>query len=351
MLQDKNLTHKKLTGLWESDQVKVLDHGNNKFVIVSDLHLGDGKTSDDFVGNEATMLKALRHYREEGHHLILLGDIEEFWQFDIDSIVKRYNGSIYEEIRAFGDDRVHRVFGNHDSEWGRLKDPTRNTPLKVNFASEAIKMRSQDGDVRILLVHGHQGSRNSDKSSWISRFFVRLFKRLKPVARKTRIYRHKSATKSQIPRSYEKTLYSWAKKHKIILICGHTHRAIFASKSFAARLRDEIHALNENGLGDPTIQERTISLKHRLAEERLKDRDIEECDDSGDALPCYFNSGCALYHDGITVIEVNHDELRLVKWHKPGTSDQNVQVYGEGSIQTFLAQIDKGSVLKASVSV
>ena len=351
MLQDKNLTHKKLTGLWESEEVEVLDYGNAKYVIVSDMHLGDGDVSDDFVDNEATFLKALRHYRKNGYHLILLGDIEEFWLFDIDAIVERYDGSIYEEIRAFGDERVHRVFGNHDSEWGRLKDPTRNTPLKLNFASEALKMRSPDGNVRIMLVHGHQGSRNSDKSSWISRFFVRLFKKLKPVAKKTRIYRHKSATKSQIPRGYERTLYSWAKDHKVILICGHTHRAIFASKSFAARLRDEIHALSENRKGDPSVKEKTTMLKRRLAEERLKDRDIEECDDSGDALPCYFNAGCALYHDGITVLEVNHDELRLVKWHKLGTSDQNVQVYGEGSIRTFLGQIDKGSVLKASVSV
>ena len=184
MLQDKNLTHKKLSRLWAKEDVKVLDHGKDKFVILSDLHLGDGLVSDDFVDNEATLMKALRYYRTHNYHLILLGDIEEFWLFDIDSIVKRYNGSVYEEIRAFGDDRVHRVFGNHDSEWGRLKDPTRNTPLKVNFASEALKMHGGDGEVRVMLVHGHQGSRNSDKSSWISRFFVRLFKKLKPVAKK-----------------------------------------------------------------------------------------------------------------------------------------------------------------------
>ena len=303
MLQDKDLTHKKLTRLWEKKDVDVLDLRGSKYVIISDLHLGDGDVSDDFVANEATFLKALRHYRENDYQLIMLGDIEEFWQFDIDAIVSRYDNSVYREIRAFGDDNVHRVFGNHDSEWGRLLDPTRNARLKVNFASEALKMRVPDGEVRVLLVHGHQGSRNSDKSSWISRFFVRLFKRLKPVARKTRIYRHKSATKSQIPRSYERTLYHWAKKNKVMLICGHTHRAIFASKSFAARLRDEIHALHEVREGDPAVNERTTYLKRRLAEERLKDRDIEECDDSGEALPCYFNVGCALYHDGITVIE------------------------------------------------
>ena len=347
MLQDKVLAYKKLTRLWRTDDVKVLDTWNEKYVIISDLHLGDGDVSDDFVANETTLLKALQYYREHGYHLILLGDIEEFWQFDIDSIVRRYNDSVYEEIRAFGDDKVHRVFGNHDSEWGRLVDPTRNARLKVNFAAEALKMRDAQGAVRILLVHGHQGSRNSDKSSWISRFFVRLFKKLKPYARKTRIYRHKSATKSQIPRSYERTLYHWAKKNKVILICGHTHRAIFASKSFAARLRDEIHALLENGEGDPTVKERTTYLKRRLAEERLKDRDIEECDDSGEALPCYFNVGCALYHDGITVIEIDQDELKLVKWHRLGTSDQNVQVYGKGSIRSFLEQIDRGSVVRA----
>lgn len=351
MLQDKNLAHKKLTRLWTKDDVKVLDLAHAKYVIISDLHMGDGGIADDFVANESTLLKALRHYRQEGYHLIMLGDIEEFWQFDIDSIVRRYDWSIYREIRSFGDDKVHRVFGNHDSEWGRLVDPTRNTKLKVNFASEALKMQVEGGDVRILLVHGHQGSRNSDKSSWISRFFVRLFKRLKPVARKTRIYPYRSATKSQIPRSYERTLYHWAKSNRVLLICGHTHRAIFAAKSFAARLRDEIHDLLESGEGDPSIKERTFHLKRRLAEERLKDRDIEDCDDSGEALPCYFNVGCSLYHDGITVIEVDQDELKLVKWHRLGTSDQSVQIYGKGSIRSFLEQIDRGSEVGASVGL
>ncbi len=351
MLQDKGLTHQRLSDLWGSDEVRVLDPGQYKYVIVSDLHLGDGNESDDFVDNETTFLKALTHYADEGYHLVLLGDIEEFWQFDIDSIVQRYNDSVYRCIREFGDERVHRVFGNHDSEWGRLVDPTRNHPRKVDFAAEALKMRTVQGDIRILLVHGHQGSTNSDKRVWLSRFFVRLFKRFKPVAKKTRIYRHKSATKSQIPRGYERTLYAWAKENKVILICGHTHRAIYASKSFAARLKDEITMLSTHPSQDPTIIERAIHLKRRLAEERLKDRDIEDCDDNGEALPCYFNVGCALYDDGITVIEIDQDELRLVKWHKLGTSDQTVQIYGQGSICTFLEQIDLGRASEVPVDL
>ena len=351
MLQDKELTHRRLSDLWESAEVEVLDTSEAKYVIVSDLHLGDGNESDDFVENEATFLEALAHYYRHGYHLILLGDIEEFWQFDIDSIVARYNDTVYRFIRAFGDKRVHRVFGNHDSEWGRLVDPTRNAPRKVDFAAEAVKMRTMSGDTRILLVHGHQGSKNSDKRVWLSRFFVRLFKKIKPVAKKTRIYRHKSATKSQIPRGYERTLYSWAKENKVILVCGHTHRAIYASKSFAARLKGELNNLKRRKTDNPEVEDRISFLKRRLAEERLKDRDIEECDDSGEALPCYFNVGCALYEDGVTVIEIVQDELRLVKWHKLGTSDQNVQIYGEGSIHAFLEQIDTGSASRVSLDL
>ena len=351
MLQDKELTHRRLTDLWESEDVEVLDTHQEKYVIFSDFHLGDGNESDDFVENESTVIEALKYYYFQGYHLILLGDIEEFWQFDIDSIVARYDQTIYDLIRAFGDDRVHRVFGNHDSEWGRLIDPTRNYPRKVDFAAEAIKLRAVNGDVRLLLVHGHQGSRSSDKRVWFSRFFVRLFKKIKPVAKKTRIYRHRSATKSQIPKGYERTLYSWAKEHKVILVCGHTHRAIFASKSFAARLKGELSLLDRRPTKTSADQERMAYLRRRLEEERLKDRDIEDCDDNGEALPCYFNVGCALYEDGVTVIEIIQDDLRLVKWHKLGTSDQNVQIYGEGSIRGFIEQIDSGKASRISVGI
>ncbi len=33
-------------------------------------------------------------------------------------------------------------------------------------------------------------------------------------------------------------------------------------------------------------------------------------------LPCYFNTGCGLYKDGITNIEIEGDKIRLIKWKK-----------------------------------
>ena len=89
----------------------------------------------------------------------------------------------------------------------------------------------------------------------MSRFFVRLFKLVEPAAKRIGLYGDPSATKSQIPQDYERTLYKWAKAHRVILICGHTHRAIFASKSYAERLQDRITALrSENAAAERSRQ-------------------------------------------------------------------------------------------------
>jgi hypothetical protein len=40
---------------------------------------------------------------------------------------------------------------------------------------------------------------------------------------------------------------------------------------------------------------------------------IKPVERAGEPLPCYFNTGCALYTDGITAIEISDREIRLVK--------------------------------------
>ena len=36
----------------------------------------------------------------------------------------------------------------------------------------------------------------------------------------------------------------------------------------------------------------------------------------GTPLPCYFNTGCGHFNDGITNIESEGNKIRLIKWHK-----------------------------------
>jgi len=352
MFTDEYATRQKLSSLWNDPKVETLNTKKKKYVIISDLHLGDGGRADDFQQNEMVLLRALQHYRIHKYNLILLGDIEEFWQFELPQIVNRYSDTIYAEIKAYGDMRVHRLYGNHDSEWAIRTDPLRNRAPKVQFAAEALKMRNINGDLNVLLVHGHQGTRNSDKNSWASRFFVRLFKSVKPVARRTKLYAGKSATKSQVPKSYERHFYAWAKENGVLLICGHTHRAMFAGKSYADRLESEIEkfenemALNQTHAPNSRRENaRLRRLRRALFDEQQKGRVIDPTEPGGEPLPCYFNSGCSLYTDGVTAIEIDEDNIRLVKWRNDD-SDVDFEVYGEGSILDFAERMNENVQVK-----
>ncbi len=338
MALDTRATNKKLTELWQSAKVKELPTKNKKYVIISDLHLGDGSDADDFNGNEKALRTALKKYFEDDYFLILLGDIEEFWQFDFETIVNRYDKSVYSDIRAFGKNRVIRIFGNHDGEWRGYSDPIRNNESLDAAAVEAVKLKDIDGNTKLLLLHGHQGSLEADRNSWSSRFFVRAFKSVEPIAKFLGLYGEGSATKSQIPDDYEKTFYNWAKKNKIIVICGHSHRAIFAAKSYAEKLQEDIYdlQLKIQSETDPekikNILRQIEKINTQLAQENMKGRKIDPADAGGKPKPCYFNTGCGLYTDGITAIEINEDEINLVKW----TNNGKREVFDSGRLKGFV---------------
>ncbi|MBC8525880.1 MAG: metallophosphoesterase family protein [Candidatus Cloacimonetes bacterium] len=347
MAQDKKLTNEKLSHLWESEDIKILDTKNEKYAIFSDLHLGDGGKADDFHHNEETLETALKFYKENCYNLILLGDIEEFWQFDLEQIVGRYDNTVYNKMREYGNERVYRVFGNHDYDWCSPADPVFSNSGKQKGAPEALKMRDSKGNIKILLVHGHQGNIESDKNSWLSKFLVRgIFKPVEPYAKFLGFYGHPSATKSQITKDYERIMYNWAKSQKIILICGHSHRTIFASKSYADKLEEEIAELQADNSSNRNEREKVKKnrkkikqLKRKLQEEKVKGRKIDPTEPNKEPLPCYFNTGCGLYTDGITNIEVADDEIKLVKWHRDVTKVPRFVVYEKGRLGEYIELI------------
>ncbi|MBN1254476.1 MAG: metallophosphoesterase family protein [Deltaproteobacteria bacterium] len=343
MSHDRTATHKQLSNLWRRNDITILATKDKKYAIISDIHLGNGGRADDARHNEGVIITALRHYKKHGYILIVLGDCEDFWQFDLKEIIARYHNTVYKAIRAFGDNRVYRVFGNHDLTWRLLPDPLRNNPARFGSATEAIKMKDGKGNVRLLLVHGHQGDKGVTTHPWWTRFVVRLYRFVEPYVK---IDRHTSATRSQITKNYERIMYSWAKRSQTILICGHSHRAIFASKSHGDRLREEIAALKTESNADPTntklVKKNSVRIKQyyqELQEEKRKKRDINPAEALGNPFPCYFNTGCALYTDGITVFEIADGELRLTKWHKNTRRRPPFEIYGKGSLNTFIKVI------------
>ena len=337
MSLDPHETKKKLKALWDDKNVTVLDAAGKNYVVMSDIHLGDGGHADDFHGNEEAMVRALKHYAAKGYSLILLGDIEEFWQFDYERVVGRYQKSVYAAIRAFTDARIFRVYGNHDSEWGAPPDPTKRNPPKVDRAPQALKIKAANGKTCVLLVHGHQGSKESDKTSWISRPAVRLFKHVEPVAKFFGWYGHGEATKSMITKDYEKILYQWAKSQKVILICGHSHRAIFASQSYLDKLEREMLKigvrLRKENLDEKTrekLLDEMERMRKAIADETTKDRTIARIESpTVDPMPCYFNTGCGLYENGLTALEIENDIIRLVKWSRTKSKGSYRELYSK----------------------
>jgi predicted phosphodiesterase len=288
---------------------------NDKYAIFSDLHLGNGRKADNFIHNKETILFSLNYYKNNGYSIILLGDIEELWQFDFTEIHNKYNKSVYKLLRSFPKEKIHRLFGNHDKDWQRPADPTifnENTPCET---PEAIIL----GD-DIFLVHGHQGDYLCDKTIWSSRFLSRILRPLVPIG-KIFGYENRSAPKSQIPKNREKLYYNWAKENKIFLICGHTHNAIFASRSYYWWLKDQIKQKEderEQNLNDKAkyikLTNYIKKLKRELHIEKNKGRNFSRLTTVEKPLPCYFNTGCGLYRKGITNIEIEGVKVRLIKW-------------------------------------
>lgn len=288
---------------------------HSKLAFFSDLHLGDGKGCDNIAHNEQILALALNYYKDAGFALVLAGDIEELWQFSLKSILHRYGNTIIHLLNAFGPQRLIRIFGNHDIRWHKKID---SNPLHVldDTAYEAIHL-----DDWILVTHGHQGSRLTWLKILMRILLVRGFRLIEPTARRLG-YGNISAPQSQIPRDREKAIYQWAKKNRRLVICGHTHRAIFASQHYIRWLEEQIRdiaaKLEDLPDGHPdshALQELLLHYESEWRTEKKRGRDyaaLEE--DDTEVMPCYFNIGSGLYRRGITCIEIENGLIRLVKW-------------------------------------
>jgi len=330
-----------LDSLWDEEKdVLSLSTRGNKYVIISDMHMGNGEKADDFRKNKDAVVRAFNYYKDEGYSLILLGDAEELWQFTADEVAKTYGDSVYESIRAFGDDKVCRVFGNHDLDWKTI-DPIRTKPSNRYDVYEGIKLKDANGDPKILLIHGHQGTKDSDKNSFFSRAAVMIYRYLEPFVK---VDKATEAPRSTILKSFEKERFNWAKKKNVILICGHTHRAVFNSKSKIDINKNKIKELRNRLLtNSESLPERgrimvqIDKLNDEISRERKLGREFQSLGQH--PPPHYFNTGCALYTDGITVLEIASNRIKLVKWHRKVSEGSMYSVYEEDSLSDIVNRL------------
>jgi predicted phosphodiesterase len=266
-------TDERLDKVFESAEEISFDH-TSKFILFSDCHRGDNSWADDFAGNQLLFFHALEHYHTSGFTYIEVGDGDELWENRHFEAIRKAHSDIFWLMREFYiDNRLYLIYGNHDIE---RQDPqkVRETlfqyyddrtgevkPLFENIkVHEGLMLVHAVTGKRIFLVHGHQADPLSDRWWRIGRFMVRHFWRhLQLVGVKDQT---SPAQNYQKRNKVEQRLMQWSETRQHVLVAGHTHRP------------------------------------------RLPDTG---------AIP-YFNIGSCVHPRCITGIEIENEEIALIKW-------------------------------------
>lgn len=306
-----------------------LDINQDRYVIFSDHHKGDGSGADDFKKNAPLYEAALSFYQEHGYQLIALGDNEEFWENSYRRVHSEYQALIAREISMApigkNQNRI-RIWGNHDKEVSLCSFARTIRKLRILTLDSVDYRESLCLGQNIFLVHGHQGRFFEDKAWKISRWAVQLV--WKTIQKILHIGIDGPAENFRLREDLERKYYNWAKAQKVLLVCGHTHQAIFGSLTHFDRLQISVAELEkrqkEAPPGEKDKIQQEIEQKEKIIAGILSQRmgippkSFEK--QASRAVPCYFNSGCCGYTNGITCIEIDKGQIRLIKWQRENIS-------------------------------
>jgi UDP-2,3-diacylglucosamine pyrophosphatase LpxH len=293
----------------------------DRVIIFSDHHRGSRDGADDFWRCERSYRAALGYYLENGYRLFLLGDVEELWENSPEDPLNDYKATLALEAEFHSQGKLERFWGNHDDAW-RHEDQVKEHLHKRGFPGlvvrEALKLHLTEGGQRfglLFLVHGHQGTLDSDRWSSVSRLPVRYLWR--PIQRRWKIASTTPARDFRLRALHDDSMFRWAferwEKEKTILIAGHTHRPVFSTPETKPERKPdvveaELKKLREQGASVDQIAELRAELEF-VRTEAFGDPPKEM------PVPCYFNTGCCSYGDGdVTGLELSNGEIRLVRW-------------------------------------
>lgn len=289
-----------------------LDLRGGTTIIFSDHHKGNRGGGDEFRNAEKNYLAALDYYNDKGAVYINLGDSEEFWKFNIFSIMK-HNKATFERERKFVDRKAfYKIYGNHDLFW--KIDPFADMYLwqlygkAINiYGGIVIRVSLDNGKhVDVFCTHGHQGDKNSDGNAF-SKWFVTYI--WGPFQTFLEININTPANTQGEKTLHNRIMYEWSQQQEnLILITGHTHQPIFHSYSHLQTLEEALEKAQKSGNKD---------LEKELQEKI--DRHPDQCQNKkitiGKYRPTYFNAGCCCFSDNsISGIEIADGYVRLVSW-------------------------------------
>jgi predicted phosphodiesterase len=243
------------------------------------------------------------------------------------------------------DKRKIRVWGNHDKEVTLRRFKKRSRTWKQNILENVDHREGLCLGEDIFLIHGHQGRFFEDQAWKLSRFAVHFIWRT--VQKLLHIGLDGPAENFRIRDDLELNYYLWAKKNKVLLICGHTHRAIFGSMTHFDRLQIDIRRLEQalarvSGEEKKALQQKIHEIK--TAEQKILNLRLGKAPKSFEQgterpVPCYFNDGCCGYTNGLTCIEIDKNIIRLIKWQK---QDSQRYILEKQDIHVLIQHIKDG---------
>ena len=311
-----------LAELYERSDVRSIN-GDQRIVVFSDLHMGDGSRTDDFVHNGDLLAEVLSsYYSGRDYHLVLNGDVEDLQRFPMKAVVRRWP-QVYRAFAAMAArEGLTRIVGNHDIDL--LEGGPSVGPLAMagheawpeTFTEpvlEGLRLKHRSGE--LFLFHGHQTSRWYEKHNNIIRMVLRY------LANPLRIGNYTVAADSKKRFRTERRVYEFATQQKIMAVIGHTHRPLFESMSKSDSIQFEIERLCRKypkSKKPHRIEERIGLLKEELIDIRNESTNEDEPTSlyrEHLLVPSMFNSGCVLGKRGMTCLEIDSGHLRLVYWY------------------------------------
>lgn len=277
-----------------------------RLILFSDLHKGQRDTADDFQQCEKAYLAALEHYWQQGFELMLLGDVEELWECWPEQVIEAYR-PVLESEQRFADapapSRYTRFVGNHDDQWYDTGQVEKHLGpyLGGHQVIEGLRLLvHEQGQLlgELFLVHGHQGTPDSDRFGRFSKRIVRYVWR--PIQRALNIKSSTPSNDFELRQKHELAMYGYASSQEgMVLVAGHTHHPVWEGLSFEQAVEAAMETRGVRPQADAAWMEEQVAGAVALPGNK----------------PSYFNTGCCSFSDrSITGIEIAGGEIRLVRW-------------------------------------
>jgi UDP-2,3-diacylglucosamine pyrophosphatase LpxH len=126
-------------------------------IVVSDVHLAQSQNDKNVEIDDKWFYEFLKYIEEnqlrEGGHLVLLGDIVDFWRRDFTRALTETSGVFYKLTNFNSNVSIHYVIGNHDFFMLKLFE---TLFPRFPFANVTKQLTLQDGDAKFFFIHGYQ---------------------------------------------------------------------------------------------------------------------------------------------------------------------------------------------------